>query len=162
MMVVSAEGLTVEKALQIGVTMEEGAFRLYTDAQVKVNNPGSKQLLKELAADEAKHREYFVNALKDPRKVMDASNMADLKRKVVDLKVSDPLRQEPLNPDASYQDILIFAAKSEKLAYEFYSALAKEFHALPVGKMWATFAQMELGHKQRIEKEYDDVVLKDN
>jgi rubrerythrin len=161
LMVISAEGLTVEKALQVGVTLEEGAFRLYTDAQRKVGNPGSKQLLKELAADEAKHREYFVNALKDPSKVMDASNMADLK-KVVDLKVSDPLRQEPLNPDASYQDILIFAAKSEKLAYEFYSALAKEFNAHPVGEMWATFAQMELGHKQRIEKEYDDVVLKEN
>jgi rubrerythrin len=158
----SAESLTVEKALQIGVTLEEGAYNLYTDAQRKVKDPGSKQLLKELAADEAKHREYFINALKDPRKVMDPSNVADLKRTVVDLRVSDPLRQEPLNPDASYQDILIFAAKSEKLAYEFYSALANEFKVHPLGRTLATFAQMELGHKLRIEKEYDDVVLKDN
>jgi rubrerythrin len=161
-MVMSAEGLTVERALQVGVTMEEGAYKLYTGAQRKVKDPGSKQLLRELAADEAKHREYFVAALKDPRKVMDVSKAADLKRTVADLKVSDPLRQEPLNQDASYQDILIFAAKSEKLAYEFYSALAKEFNAHPVGRTWATFAQMELGHKQRIEKEYDDVVLREN
>ena len=162
MKAMSAGGLTVEDALRIGVTLETGAYNLYTNAQKKVNRPGSVQLLKELASDEARHRQYFVDALKDPRKVMDPSNRADLKRTVSDLKVSDPLRLEPLSQDASYQDILIFAAKSEKLAYEFYTALGKEFNAHPVGKMWEKFAQMELGHKLKVEKEYDEVVLREN
>jgi rubrerythrin len=156
------DGWTVEKALQVGLTMEHGAMKLYTDAQKMVTNPGSKQLLKELAGDEAKHAEYFEGALKDPKKVMDSSKTSDLKRVVQDLGVSDPLKGEPLSKDASYQDILIFAAKSEKTANEFYTALAKQYKGNPLARMWEEFAKMEAGHKLRLEKEYDEVVLADN
>ena len=156
------DGWTIEKALQVALTMEHGAMKLYTDAQKKVKNPGSKQLLKELAIDETKHAEYFEKALQDPNKVMDASKVSDITRVVQDLGVSDPLKGEPLSNDASYQDILIFAAKSEKTANEFYTALAKQYKAHPLGKMWSEFAKMEAGHKLKLEKEYDDVVLHDN
>ena len=154
----SVDGWTVEKALKVGVAMETGAYNLYTGIAKKVKDPGSKQLLKELAGDEAKHREYFETALKDPMKVMNEGKIADMK-KVIDLKVSDPLKDEPLSPDATYQDTLIFAAKSEQTAVDFYTALSKAYSAHPLGKMWADFARMEQGHKLKLEEEYDDVVL---
>ena len=157
----STDGWTVEKALKVGVTMETGAYNLYSDMAKKVKNSGSKKLLQELAADEAKHREYFETALKDPKKVMNEAKSGDLK-KVMDLHISDPLKEAPLSPDASYQDTLIFAAKSEQTAVDFYTALSKAYSAHPLGKTWADFARMEQGHKLKIEKEYDDVVLKDN
>jgi rubrerythrin len=157
----SIDGWTVEKALKVGVTMETGAYNLYSETAKKVKNPGSKQLLQELSADEAKHREYFETALKDPKKVMNEAKVGDLK-KVVDLRISDPLKNAPLSPDVSYQDTLIFAAKNEQTAVDFYTALSKAYSAHPLGKMWAEFARMEQGHKLKIEKEYDDVVLADN
>jgi len=157
----SIDGWTVEKALKTGVVMETGAYNLYSSTAKKVKNPGSKKLLQELAADEAKHREYFETALKDPKKVMNEAKSGDLK-KVVDLKVSDPLKDASLGPDATYQDTLIFAAKSEQTAVDFYTALSKVYTAHPLGKVWADFARMEQGHKLKVEKEYDDVVLADN
>ena len=157
----SIDGWTVEKALKVGVVMETGAYNLYTGTAKKVKNPGSKKLLTELAGDEAKHREYFEMALKDPKKVMKEAKAGDLK-KVLDLKISDPLKQAALSHDASYQDTLIFAAKSEQIAVDFYTALSKAYSAHPLGKMWADFARMEQGHKLKIEKEYDDVVLAEN
>jgi rubrerythrin len=157
----SIDGWTVEKALKAGVTMETGAYNLYTGMAKKVKNPGSKKLLTELAGDEKKHKEYFESALKDPKKVMNESKAGDLK-KVMDLKVSDPLKDSPLGEDATYQYTLIFAAKSEQTAVDFYTALSKAYAAHPLGKMWADFARMEQGHKLKIEKEYDDVVLADN
>jgi rubrerythrin len=157
----NTDGWTVEKALQVGVTMETGAYNLYSNMAKKAKNPGSKKLLQELAGDEKKHKEYFEAALKDPKKVMSEGKSGDLK-KVMDLKVSDPLKEEGLSADASYQDTLIFAAKSEQTAVEFYSALAKAYSAHPLGKMWGDFARMEQGHKLKLEKEYDDVVLADN
>jgi rubrerythrin len=157
----STNGWTVEKALETGVVMETGAYNLYSNTAKKMKNPGSKKLLQELAADEAKHREYFEAALKDPKKVMNEAKSGDLK-KVMDLKVSDPLKDAPLSHDASYQDTLIFAAKSEQTAVEFYTALSKAYSTHPLGKVWADFARMEQGHKLKIEKEYDEVVLKDN
>ncbi len=157
----SIDGWTVEKALKVGVTMETGAYNLYTSTAKKVKDPGSKKLLTEIAADEKKHREYFEAALKDPKKVMNEAKAGDVK-KVMDLKVSDPLKESPLSEDATYQDTLIFAAKSEQTAVDFYTALSKAYSAHPLGKMWSDFARMEQGHKLKLEKEYDDVVLKDN
>ena len=157
----SIDGWTVEKALKVGVTMETGAYNLYTETAKKAKNPGSKKLLTELAGDEKKHKEYFEAALKDPKKVMSEAKIGDMK-KVMDLKLSDPLKTAPLAPHASYQDTLIFAAKSEQIAVDFYTALSKTYATHPLGKMWADFARMEQGHKLKIEKEYDDVVLADN
>jgi rubrerythrin len=157
----STDGWTVEKALKIGVTMETGAYNLYSSTAKKAKNPGSKKLLQELAGDELKHKEYFEAALKDPKKVMNEAKSGDLK-KVMDLKLSDPLKEAALSPSASYQDTLIFAAKSEQTAVDFYTALSKAYSAHPLGKMWADFARMEQGHKLKLEKEYDEVVLADN
>jgi rubrerythrin len=157
----SIDGWTVEKALKVGVTMETGAYNLYTETSKKVKDSGSKQLLKELAADEAKHKAYFETALKEPKKVINEAKGNELKN-VIDLRISDPLKQAPLSSDASYQDTLIFAAKSEQIAVDFYTALSKAYSAHTLGKMWADFAKMEQGHKLKLEKEYDDVVLADN
>ena len=41
-------------------------------------------------------------------------------------------------------------------------ALAKAYSTHPLGKVWADFARMEQGHKLKIEKEYDEVVLREN
>lgn len=158
----SVDGWTIEKALKTGLLMEEGAFYLYTNAQNKVKDPGSKQMLKELAQDELMHKEYFANALKDPNKVLEASKIQDLRKVVKDLGVTNPLKEPELKPDATYQEILIFAAKSEKEAYEFYLALAKQFYGHPLSKTWESFAQMEAGHKLKLEKEYEDVILSNN
>jgi rubrerythrin len=157
----STDGWTVEKALKTGVTMETGAYNLYSGLAKKAKNPGSKKLLQELAEDEKKHKEYFEAALNDPKKVMNEAKVGDLK-KVMDLHVSDPLKDAPLGADATYQDTLIFAAKSEQTAVTFYTALSKAYASHPLGKMWTDFARMEQGHKLKIEKEYDDVVLADN
>ena len=142
--------------------MEQGAFDLYTNATKTVKSAGSKQLLKELAQDELRHREYFEKALKDPKKVLDAANAADARKTVKDLGVTDPLLEPKLDADANYQDTLLFAIKSEKTAHDFYAALAGEFEGNPIAGMWRSFAQQEAGHKQRLEKEYDDYVLSDN
>lgn len=138
--------------------MEVGAQKLYTDASAKARDPGSKKLLKELAADEAKHKAYFEAALKDPKVIGAKGSMG----KVMDLKISNPLRDEPLGNNATYQETLIFAAKSEQTAHDFYSVLSKAYSNDPISKIWAEFAEMEASHKLKLEKEYDDVVLRDN
>ncbi len=96
----SSKGWTIEKALQTGVTMEEGAYNLYSNASKMVKSSGSKQMLKELAQDELKHMEYFEKALKDPSKVV-ADAQTALKKTIKDLGVTDPLKEPELSPDAT-------------------------------------------------------------
>ncbi len=122
---------TIERALPIGITMEEGSIKLYTDSQGKVTSPGSKRLLRELAEEEKRHRRVFVEALNDPENLVE---LGGPEGEIADLKVTDSLMDSSLSPDAGYQDILIFAAKSEKKAHDFYIGLAKRFKGHPLGR----------------------------
>ena len=147
---------TMEKAMDRAVAMEEESIQLYTDAQDKVVNPGSKQFLKELVAEEEKHRSNILAAKEDPSKI---EEIGSLSAPVQDLKISDGLVATTLSPEASYQEILIYAAKREKETHDFYMQLARGYRESQVGKMFAAFAQEELRHKYLLEKEYDDVIL---
>jgi len=147
---------TMEKAMDRAVAMEEESIQLYTDAQDKVVNPGSKQFLKELVAEEEKHRSNILAAKEDPSKI---EEIGSLSTPVQDLKISDGLVATKLSPEASYQEILIYAAKREKETHDFYMQLARSYRESQVGKMFAAFAQEELRHKYLLEKEYDDVIL---
>lgn len=158
----SVNSWTLDRALKVGLTIEEGAYNLYANAEKMVKEPGSRQMLRELAGDEKGHMDYFAKALKDPSRVVAASKQADLRRAVQDLKITDPMVDGGLKPDATYQEVLLFAIKSEKKANEFYTALAADFAGNPVADTWKVFANVEAGHKLRLEKEYDDVILKEN
>jgi rubrerythrin len=147
---------TIERAMDRAVAMEEESVQLYTGAQDKVVNPGSKQFLKELVAEEEKHRSNILAAKEDSAKIRE---IGSLSTPVQDLKISDGLVATKLSPEAGYQEILIYAAKREKETHDFYMQLAKRYKESQVGKMFAAFAQEELRHKYRLEKEYDDVIL---
>ncbi|MBT7915767.1 hypothetical protein HN588_17895, partial [Candidatus Bathyarchaeota archaeon] len=82
--------------------------------------------------------------------------------KIPDLKITDQLVNVPLDADADYQTILIFAAQREKATHDFYVQIARKFKEEEWGKMFNNFATEELRHKYLLEKEYDDVVLAEN
>ncbi len=149
------EEWTIEKALQIGAEMELESYSLYTQTAMNAKYPGAKELLLELAQDEKKHREYFLNGLKDPNHV----KMRTLKENIPDLKITDKLIKVPLSPDADYPQILVFAAQREKVTHDFYVQIARRFIGTELGLMFNNFAKEELRHKYLIEKEYDDIVL---
>lgn len=147
---------TLEKALKLALTMEEESIQLYTSAQDKVLNPSSKVFLKELVKEEKKHKEKIIEALRDPERINEIGSS-----KVQDLMIVDWLKDVPLSPEADYQQILIYAGKREKATYDFYMELADKYGDKQIGKMFRTLAQEELKHKNRLEKEYDDVILKE-
>jgi rubrerythrin len=149
------ENWTIEKALEVGAEMELESYTLYTETAEKATYPGSKKLLTELAADEKRHREYFLEGLKDPKNV----KMRTLKEHIPDLKITDKLVKVPLDPKADYPQILIYAAQRETATHDFYVQIARRFKETELGKMFNNFAKEELRHKYLIEKEYDDVVL---
>ena len=54
------ENWTIEKALQTGAEMELESYTLYTKTAETSKYPGAKKMLTEIAADEMRHREYFL------------------------------------------------------------------------------------------------------
>jgi rubrerythrin len=148
---------TLRKALRLALTMEEQSIKLYTSAQDTVLHPSSKMFLKELVEEEEKHKNKILDAMRDPEKVKE---IGPLETKIQDLKIVDYLKDVSLSPDADYQQILIYAGKREKETHDFYMELAKKYANKQIGKMFSKLAQEELKHKYRLEREYDDVILK--
>ena len=149
------ENWTIEKALQVGAEMELESYTLYTETAEKSKYPGAKKMLTEIAADEKRHRDYFLKGLEDPAHL----KVRTLKQDIPDLKITDQLVKVPLDPNADYPQILIFAAQREKATHDFYVQVARKFKDTDMGKVFNNFATEELRHKYLLEKEYDDVVL---
>ena len=148
---------TLKKALEFALNKEEDSIKLYTSAQEKVVSPSSKEFLKELVKEEEKHKNRILEVIEDPNKIEDIGHFDT---KIMDLKIVDYLVDVKLSSDADYQQILIYAGKKEKAAHDFYLELATRFKDEQIGKLFARLAREELSHKYRLEKEYDDVVLK--
>ncbi|HEX9915942.1 MAG TPA: ferritin family protein, partial [Candidatus Bathyarchaeia archaeon] len=115
-MLMEIKDWTIEEVLKIGAEMELESYTLYTETAKKTTYPGAKKMLTELAADEKRHREYFLNGLKDPKNL----KMRTLKEHVPDLKITDQLVKVPLDPMADYPEILVFSAQREKATHDFY------------------------------------------
>ena len=149
--------MSVEEALKFALNMEEESIELYTSAQEKVTNPGSKIMLKELVKDENDHKKKILEAMKDPAKIAEIGSFED---KIPDLKIVDYLEDVSLSPDADYQQILIYAGKREKATHDFYLELAKKLLDKQIGQIFSKLAREELKHKYKLELEYDDVILR--
>ena len=147
---------TLEKALDVAINMEEKSIQLYTSAQDKILNPSSKQFLKALVEEEQKHRSKLLEVKISPKKI---EEFGSLDTRIENLKIVDWLEDVSLSPEASYQQILIYAGKREKTSHDFYIWLAQQYQNKDIGKVFARLAQEELKHKYLLEKEYDDIIL---
>ncbi len=145
--------------LEAAVKVEEQSYSLYTMAQKKVAAQSSKKLLNDLAQEELKHKEKLLAVIEDRQKISELGTHA---RKIQDLKIVDMMKGTKLSEDADYQRILIYAAKREKATYDYYTSLFRGLEGTDIGELFSKLAQEELSHKNRLEKEYDEYLLKEN
>ena len=143
------------EVIQFAIDNEQDAADLYAGLADRAEGPAAKAHFEQLANMERGHKKklelldlaYFESQKIDPPQ---------------DLKIADYLVDVELQPDSSYQDTLLFAAKCEKAAAEFYTDLAAVYSATPeVSKMFQVLAQEEAHHKLLIEREYDEKVYKE-
>lgn len=149
--------MTVEGIIQRAIQVEEDAYRFYTTASEMVEPPHVRDMLKELAGEEVKHKEKLEELLAGDTEQIIAAQQS---QKIQDLKLADYLVAPPLNADATIQDVLIIAMQREKNAHEFYNlmtGLASE----TTREMFQFLAQEELGHKNKVEVLYDNIVYKE-
>ena len=145
--------------LEAAIKVEEQSYALYKMAQQRVNYPSSKTFLEELAKEELKHKAKLVAMIKNREKILELGSQAE---NIQDLKIVDIMRDTQLSKDADYQRILVYAAKREKITHDYYSSLARGLEGTDVGNLFAKLAQEELIHKNRLEREYDEYVLKED
>ncbi|MGQ9679839.1 MAG: ferritin family protein [Candidatus Bathyarchaeia archaeon] len=146
---------SLDEILDLAILMEDQSIQLYTSAQDRVINPGSKEMLKTLVLEEEGHKKKLIEAKRKAEFLEEFSSTG----KTPDLKIADRLVKETLSAEAGYQEILIFAAKREKETHDMYVNLAKKYKGSGLEDVFMTLAKEELKHKYLLEKEYDDNVL---
>jgi len=140
-----------DEVIRFAVQREEEAAESYGKMVRLSQSQSARKLLLELQEEEKRHKKILLGLT--PKRVKASGE------NVQDLKISDYLLDEPLVPDMSFQDLLIYAAKKEKKAVDLYSCLAHKTASEERKKLWQFLAKQELSHKLRLELEYDKEIL---
>ena len=145
----------VDDILDFAIENETEAQKFYAGLAAKMDNPITKRVFLDFAAEEQNHRKLLENAKKG--KTINIGG-----DKIADLKIAEYAVDIVPTPDMDYQAALILAMKKEKAAFALYSDLAAAAKDPAVKKLFASLAQQEAKHKLRFELEYDEVVLKED
>lgn len=148
---------TWESAIDRAILMEEQSHSLYSSAIKRVVSRGSKTLLANLADDELQHKAK----LEEVKRTRSWKQLGAKSNDVIDLQILDRVEDVRLSEDATYEEILIFAGKREKETREYYLELSTRLSDTAAGKVFRKLADEELGHKNKIEKEYESIVMKE-
>lgn len=141
----------LSEVLDTAIYKEIASQAMYEAAQRKTDDPGAKELLKDLARQEVKH----------------AEKLKDLKQKglvkqwhqdeIADLKISNYLTGGDTLEGAGLQDTLIFAMKREEESVDFYRKMMGMMREEAAKKLCANLTNEEMKHKQRLETLYDQL-----
>lgn len=149
------EFITLEDIISFAVKREDTAHRLYANAATKTTSISSRKMFEELAAEEMGHKHSF------EKLDFDRTEQYTFARHP-DMQLAEYMVDMQFREDMTYDEILRFAMKTEEAAYKLYSAAAELTSDTRLKKMLHVLADIEKGHKQRIEALYDEHVMTEN
>ena len=152
------EHMTVEGIIRRAIRFEEDAYSFYTGASEMVKLPHVKDILNELAGEEVKHKEKLEELLAGDTEQIVAKKQS---QKIQDLKLADYLVASPLDEEATLQDVLLTAMQREKNSYDFYNLMANIAASEAAQELFQFLAREELGHKNKVEVLYDDIIYRE-
>jgi rubrerythrin len=141
-----------KKIISTAIEREVEAYTFYRTISDKVQDPALKKLFGELAGEEKQHREFLQGML-----TKDVAKMSfDAKK---DYKIVNAMPSPPLSADMKPLDGLVVAIKKELEAMQMYSQLAGLSTATEQKFLFTQLANMESGHKARLEDLYTNMAF---
>lgn len=144
--------VTLDDVIKFAVEREDTAYNLYKRAAELSTSVSSRKMFEELAAEEATHKDVFskIDVEKAEQHKLCTLPESSIAKYLVDV---------PFRPDMSYSQIISSALKTEENAYQLYKAAAGMTDDEKLQKVLMNFADVELGHRRRLEAIYDERVL---
>lgn len=149
---------SIEAVLKRAMALEDEAAGLYTTAAKAAKVAPVRKQLEEMAEQERGHKAKLQTILEGNIRWAVRQSKAEA---VTDLRLSDHLEPRPLDASSDFQDILLFAARREKVAHDFYQAMAEMVDDRLTKDVFELLAAEELRHKYALEKTYEEVIYKD-
>ncbi|MBC7251360.1 MAG: ferritin family protein [Anaerolineae bacterium] len=154
----SVQEMSLEEIVRQAIKAEEEARSFYEAASKMVAAAHVQATLQELAGEEVKHKTKLEGLLRgDVEKLVPRQKS----RQIQDLQLAEYLVAQPLDKDATFQDVLLVAMQREKASHDFYALMAGVVATEAAKNLFEFLAQEELGHKNKIEVLYDEVIYKE-
>ncbi len=142
-----------QEIINFAIQKEIEASNFYRRASQVVKFSGTRELFLDFAKQEEGHRKLLEDL--DMEKVTHARI-----EKIPNLRISDYMIDAELRPDIAYADILRIAMKREEHSIKLYNDLKPLNGDDGLTKLFDFLIQEETKHKYRLEKIYDDEILK--
>ena len=149
---------SVKSVLKRGIELEERAAEIYAAAAKTAKDDVVRRELQEIAAEEVAHKDKLEKMLAGDLEIAIGESKS---APVTDVRLTDHLVGGSLEPNASFADVLLFAAKGEKAAYDFYLAMGEKAADARIKDILGVLANEELRHKDRLERIYEDLVYQE-
>ncbi len=142
---------TRELALEKAIEMEAKSFTVYKEIYLKVDDRLAKDLLRDLALDELKHKYTLEKAFFEETILL--HDLGHSEGPTMNLSLL--LEEKPLSDSASVQGVMRYAIQDEKRAVDFYKKMADQCGGAPMEAMFKQRAQDEESHLARLEELYE-------
>ena len=149
---------TREVALEKAIEMEMNSFRVYRDAYLNARDLLAKDLLKDLALDELKHKYTLEKAIFEETVMLHDTGYSEGPT----LNLNLPIVEEPLSESATAGDVIRYAIQDEKQTVVFYRGMAEQCKGTPMAATFNQLTQDEEDHLARLERLYEDVYMPGN
>jgi rubrerythrin len=142
-----------KEIIQFAIQREIESMDFYDKASKLVKHSGTRDLFLDFMKQEEGHKKKL-------EEVQTGKIALGKIEKIPNLKISDYMVETELRPDISYGDILRVAMKREEYSVKLYTDLNEKNQDENLKNLFTFLIQEETRHKYRIEKIYDDEVLK--
>lgn len=141
----------IRRLFGIAIEREIEANEFYAKAAKSMNDAAVRAIFNDLAKDELGHMELLERFREDPTLQM------KMIKPDVDYKVAEEVALPKLSTDMKPADAIALAMKKEQQAMEFYRNMAAQCSDSGLKDIFNNLADMELGHKSRLETLFVDI-----
>ena len=141
----------IERIFSIATQRELEANAFYTQVAKNAANADVKKVFAQLAGEEMGHFELIERLRYDPTLEM------KIKAPVQDYKLAEATELPAFSDDMKPADAIALAMKKEQQAVAFYRGLSAAATDSGLKDMFDNLANMELGHKHRLETVFVDI-----
>lgn len=139
-----------QKIITNAIDSEVESYTFYRSVADRVKDANLRTLFLDLAEDEKGHREYLQGLL-----LRDVKQMHFVAAR--DYKITDSIEEPTLSVDMKPLDGLVLAIKKELQAAQMYTQLAAASADAEQQTVFVQLANMEKGHKARLEDIYTNM-----
>ena len=143
--------MQIEQILSAAIMREVEAHEFYQQVADRAKDMSVKEVFQQLAKEELGHQELLEGFKYNPTKIM------KIQAPSADYKVAETTALPELSIEMKPADAIALAMKKEQQAVEFYRSMSAAATDADIKGMFENLANMELGHKHRLENVFVEI-----